>query len=273
VWLAAVVMASGLLVAALSVAGWQSAEATLPPVIAVVLMAGAVWGRRRGLAPALSVLAASTFGFWVITLALGAASATIGGWPLAVQMLLVNGAKLVPLALVVAALAASRLGAARADLRVGSWRAETGLRVRGRPVDWRWVGGAAAIVLVGAIAASGAASFSAAGLRTAAVWLPVYGFAAVVNSAAEEIIFRHAVNAATRALLAPLTRVALTSTYFGLAHIHGTPSGVPGVLLAGALGVVLALAIEHTRGFCWNWTLHFLADLSIFAILIATAVN
>ena len=272
VWLAATVMASGLLAWAVSV-GWPAAETVLPPLIAAALLGGAVCGRRWGLAPVLAVLAASTAGMWAITVALTAFDAGISGWPPAVQMLVVNGAKLVPLALVVVALRGSRLGAADADLRVGSWRAGSGLRVGNRPIDWRWLGGATAVVLVGGIAASGAGEFSSTGLWAAVVWLPVYGCAAAVNSAVEEFIFRHAINATTRTLLTTATRVALTSTYFGLAHIHGTPSGVPGILLTAALGLVLALAIEHTRGFCWNWTLHFLADVAIFATLIATTTS
>jgi hypothetical protein len=83
------------------------------------------------------------------------------------------------------------------------------------------------------------------------------------------LIFRHSVNAATRTLLGPVARIALTSVYFGLSHIHGTPSGLAGVLLTGAFGVILAWAIERTRGYGWNWVLHGIADLTIFATLIA----
>jgi hypothetical protein len=55
--------------------------------------------------------------------------------------------------------------------------------------------------------------------------------------------------------------------------VHGNPSGLVGILLSGAFGVVLALAIEQTRGFCWNWTLHFAADVAIFTTLVAIAAQ
>jgi membrane protease YdiL (CAAX protease family) len=183
----------------------------------------------------------------------------------------VNGAKVVPVALTVAVVLLYRPSREDFALRVGQWRADSGLRVAGRPVDWRWIGGTVAVVVCGGTIATGVGAFSGDGLRAALGWLPVYAAAAVINSAAEEFLFRHAVNAVTRRLVSRFTLIALTSLYFGVTHLNGTPSGPVGVLLTSAFGVILALAIDHTRGFCWNWTLHFLGDLAIFFTLIATA--
>jgi membrane protease YdiL (CAAX protease family) len=183
----------------------------------------------------------------------------------------VNGAKVVPVALTALVLLRYRPSREDSALRVGQWRADSGLRVAGRPVDWRWIGATVAVVVCGGTLATGVGAFSGDGLRAALVWLPVYAAAAIINSAAEEFLFRHAVNAVTRRLVSRFTLVALTSSYFGVTHLNGTPSGPLGVLLAGAFGMVLALAIDHTRGFCWNWTLHFLGDLAIFFTLVSTA--
>jgi membrane protease YdiL (CAAX protease family) len=230
-----------------------------------------IWRVARRARPVLLVLAASVIGLWNVTVALTAAGPILNRWPLAAQILVVNGAKIVPLALTAAALLRCRVRRDDAALRVGRWRAPTGLRLAGRALDWRWLGTAVAVIVCAGTVASGVGGFTAAGLRAAMVWFPVYAAAALINSAAEEFIFRHAVYAVLRPLIGRSARIGLTAAYFGLAHIHGTPSGLAGVMLTGAFGVVLALAIEQTRGFCWNWTLHFLGDLAIFFTLVASA--
>jgi membrane protease YdiL (CAAX protease family) len=266
----AVALASGLVAWLAALAGWAHAELVLPPLIGAMLLGAALASRQ--LRPALLVLAATVVGLWLIAVALALVADPTGDWPLACRILLAAAAKVVPVAVVVAVLVASgRVGSA--DLRVGDWRAPSGVRVAGRDVDWRWIGGVVAVIVCGGTVASGAADLTGAGIRAALLWLPVIALAAAINATAEELLFRHAVNATTRGLVGTWTRVALTSTYFGLAHVHGNPSGLVGILLSGAFGVVLALAIEQTRGFCWNWTLHFAADVAIFTTLVAIAAQ
>jgi Type II CAAX prenyl endopeptidase Rce1-like len=269
--LAAVALASGLVAWLVALAGWARAELVLPPLIGALLLGAATASRR--LRPVLLVLGATVVGLWLIAVGLALVAEPTGDWPLACRILLAAAAKIVPVVLVLAVLVRYVRDRAAADLRVGNWRAPSGIRVAGRDVDWRWVGGLVAVLVGGGTLASGAPDMTAAGIRAALLWLPVLVAAAAVNSTAEELLFRHAVNATTRDLVRPAVRIALTSTYFGLAHIHGNPSGVAGILLSGAFGVVLALAIEHTRGFCWNWTLHVVADVAIFATLVAIGID
>ena len=267
---AAVALASGLVAYMAALAGWARAELVLPPLIGGLLLAASAASRR--LRPVLLVLAATVVGLWLIAVGLALVAGPTGGWPLACRILLATAAKIIPVAVVVAVLVAyGRIGGA--DLRVGDWRARSGIRLAGHDVDWRWVGGIVAVLVCGGTVASGAADLTGAGVRAALLWLPVIALAAAVNAVTEELLFRHAVNATTRELVGTWTRIALTSTYFGLAHVHGNPSGLTGVLLSGAFGLVLALAIEHTRGFCWNWTLHFAADVAIFTTLVAIAAQ
>jgi membrane protease YdiL (CAAX protease family) len=265
---AAVALASGLVAWLAALAGWARAELVLPPLIGVLLLGAATASRR--LRPVLLVLAATVVGLWLIAVGLALVAGPTGDWPLACRILLATVAKVVPDAVVVAVLVRyGRVGSA--DLRVGDWRARSGIRLAGHDVDWRWVGGIVALLVCGGTVASGATDLTGAGMRAALLWLPVIALAAAVNATAEELLFRHAVNATTRELIGTWARVALTSTYFGLVHVHGNPSGLAGILLSGAFGLVLALAIEHTRGYCWNWTLHFAADVAIFTTLVATA--
>lgn len=268
VWVAVVGLASGLPASVAVTAGWADAALVFPPIVAV-LLAGAAAMLGRVLRPLLLVLAASVTGLWIITVALGVADSALTEWPVAMRILVVNGAKVLPLALTAGVIAWYRPSREDASLRLGRWRADTGLRLAGHRIDWRWIGTTAGIMIWAGAIATGVEAFSVAGLRAALVWLPIYTVAAVINAAAEEFMFRHAVNAVAGPLMSRGALVALTSAYFGVTHINGTPSGLAGILLSGSFGVVLALAINHTRGFCWNWTLHFLADMAIFFTLIA----
>ncbi|SDK63046.1 CAAX protease self-immunity [Actinopolyspora mzabensis] len=268
VWLAVIGLASGLPASLAVAAGWENAGFALPPIIAVLLVTSAVF-LHRAVRPLLLVLTASVTGLWLITVALELAEPLLLGWPTAARVLAVNGAKVLPLALTAIVLLRYRPGRHEMALRVGQWRADSGLRVAGYRIDWRLIGTTVGFVVCCGTIATGVEAFNVAGLSEALLWLPVYTAAAVVNATAEEFLFRHAINAVAGPLMGRTALIALTSAYFGVTHINGTPSGLAGILLSGPFGVVLALAIDHTRGFCWNWTLHFIADMAIFFTLIA----
>ncbi|MDA3646656.1 CPBP family glutamic-type intramembrane protease [Saccharopolyspora indica] len=127
------------------------------------------------------------------------------------------------------------------------------------------------MLLIGGPVLASAGLLDSGGLRAAAQWLPVCAVAALINSAAEEFLFRHGINAVTAPLLGRTELIALTTLYFGITHLNGTPGGITGVLLGGGFGLVLAIAVAQTRGFCWNWPLHFAADLVIFSLGVAIA--
>jgi len=92
-------------------------------------------------------------------------------------------------------------------------------------------------------------------------WVIVF---ALMNSFTEEMITRFSVVALLDGLI-PLPYIYLISAaIFGTVHYFGTPGKIPGILLAGFLGWLLAKSIGETQGFFWAWVIHFLQDVVIF---------
>ncbi len=60
----------------------------------------------------------------------------------------------------------------------------------------------------------------------------------------------------------------LVPAWFGLAHYFGVPNGMTGVLLAGIGGWFFAKSMIETRGIAWAWFLHFLADFTVYLVLV-----
>jgi len=129
IWVVTVGLASGLPASLAVVAGWSAGPIVLPPLVVALLVVAAGSDVARAVRPLLFVLAASVTGLWVITIGLGAAQRVLAGWPLAVQILVVNGAKVVPLALTAAVLLRYRPSREDSALRVRQWWADSGLRV------------------------------------------------------------------------------------------------------------------------------------------------
>jgi membrane protease YdiL (CAAX protease family) len=92
----------------------------------------------------------------------------------------------------------------------------------------------------------------------------------VVNAALEEIVFRAILWDAVAAEWNRGTALAVTSLLFGLAHLHGYPSGVVGAILAGLYGVALGVLRWWTGGLALGYACHVCADATIMGILIAT---
>ena len=59
------------------------------------------------------------------------------------------------------------------------------------------------------------------------------------------------------------TILLISAALFGVPHYFGTPSGIPGVLMAGFLGWLLALSLIETQGLLVAWALHFVQDVVI----------
>jgi hypothetical protein len=92
-------------------------------------------------------------------------------------------------------------------------------------------------------------------------WILVFS---ITNSFVEEMITRFGVVYSLDGLI-PDSYIYLTSgVIFGLVHYFGVPGGLPGVLLAGFLGWLLAKSIGETKGIFWAWLIHFLQDIIIF---------
>lgn len=92
---------------------------------------------------------------------------------------------------------------------------------------------------------------------------------ACANALWEELLFRVAVLEATVDLWGKTRSTWLSGVLFGLLHYAGSPGGLPGVLLAGFLGVILARSVVETRGWGGAWVVHFVQDVLIFTITFA----
>ena len=93
----------------------------------------------------------------------------------------------------------------------------------------------------------------------------------VVNAAAEELIFRVALGQGLSGLATGATIAILSGVLFGVPHWFGNPGRLPGLLMAGFLGWLLATSMLQTGGIAWAWGIHFLQDVVILVILIAGA--
>lgn len=97
---------------------------------------------------------------------------------------------------------------------------------------------------------------------------------ALTNSFIEETIFRLSfVTVVANEKLKPEVAQILAAITFGLVHYFGTPSGIPGVLMAGFIGWFLAKSMNETKGFFWAWLIHFLQDVVIIFALFSYSIN
>jgi membrane protease YdiL (CAAX protease family) len=91
---------------------------------------------------------------------------------------------------------------------------------------------------------------------------------AAMNSFAEEFLYRSALIPQVLPLFGKGATLLLVPAWFGLAHYFGVPNGLTGVLLAGIGGWFFAKSMIETRGIAWAWFLHFLADFTVYLVLL-----
>lgn len=94
---------------------------------------------------------------------------------------------------------------------------------------------------------------------------------AAVNAAVEEGLLRVALLEGTAEVLGNERAALLSGGLFGAVHYFGVPGGLPGVVMAGFLGFVLARSVVETGGALGAWFVHFLQDVVIFTLLFAVA--
>lgn len=272
VWVAGPLLASGLpMESAAVLAPGPSVPLTGAATTTVLLAlwraaAGRTWAAARG---ALAVFAAMSVSGWVpaAATAFPPVAHRLDTAPVAVAFLLVNGVKVISVALVALVARSRAWGAADLLLRTGDPRAPAGPAVRGRTVRWT-VAGPVVIVVVLALFLTAIPGEAAGRVVT---WLPVIAAGALVNSAAEEFVYRHAAIRASREVMGTTPAMLLTSLVFGLAHVTGNPGGLTGVLYTGLFGLVCAHAMLRVRGFAWNLPIHFFGDVGVCATLVALA--
>ena len=194
--------------------------------------------------------------------------------PAALSFGAANSAKLVPVALAAALLAASGRTHRELYLRIGDLRApaEIPLPVTTRTTTWPRLG-IIVIVLVGAYLVVHLAVTrhpSSAALATLLEYSPVVVVAAAVNTFCEEFLFRNSLIPPLLPALGRPQALWLTSLRFGIGHFYGNPSGLLGVVGATIFGFVLARSMIETGGSGWAWMIHFAEDVVIFALIALT---
>jgi membrane protease YdiL (CAAX protease family) len=90
----------------------------------------------------------------------------------------------------------------------------------------------------------------------------------MANAFSEESIFRIGIVSPLYGLLSVPIILLISGALFGIPHYFGTPSGVIGVLMAGFLGWLLAMALVETQGIFLAWAIHFVQDVVIITAMI-----
>lgn len=96
------------------------------------------------------------------------------------------------------------------------------------------------------------------------LWIVIFS---LMNSFTEEMITRFSVVVLLDGIISSTYIYLISGFIFGTVHYYGTPGKIPGVLLAGFLGWLLAKSIGETQGIFWAWFIHFLGDVIIFTAL------
>lgn len=155
--------------------------------------------------------------------------------------------------------------------RNGRWRpAMPWLRI-GRPDPVSWVLGVATVtataiaLLLFTLLGDPDASAYLSALRSVPTWVAVLGILAfaLVNAVWEEVVFRGALQHELAQTLGAWPAVVIQAVLFGLAHLHGFPSGWIGVLMAAGWGSVLGVIRLRTGAIALPYLVHVCADLTI----------
>lgn len=112
--------------------------------------------------------------------------------------------------------------------------------------------------------------------RGVPVWLAVLGALAflIMNGAAEDSIWSGLLLTASEEARIPVwIGLPLVAASFGLAHLHGTPSGLLGVAMAGFWGLLLGLLRVRTGGMLATYVAHVAADATIVFMLLPAALG
>ena len=154
---------------------------------------------------------------------------------------------------------------------VGNWSAPiTNMKWLGIPRDTPWSSGAITYTLIPLFITSFVVYLQVAkstSILRLLRYVPIAIPFAVLNSLTEELVFRVI---GVEGLTYSVGVVAfICGVWFGIPHYFGTPGKIPGVLLAGFLGWVMAISMLNTGGLLAAWLIHFSQDIPILAMLFA----
>ena len=140
-----------------------------------------------------------------------------------------------------------------------------------RPIRWSRLGPVSA-VLIGL----GTFAFLVMGLGTPALIgviaaLPAILFFAALNAFNEEVLFRAAPMGSLDGTMGRREAILLGVALFAVPHYFGIPFGLVGMAMAAVLAWWLLKCLLETRGLFWPWTIHFVQDVLIFAVITAGA--
>lgn len=105
-------------------------------------------------------------------------------------------------------------------------------------------------------------------------WLLVVGglgFAAA-NATLEEWVWRGVIQTRLSVLSSERVAIGAQALSFGVAHAHGFPRGVSGMVLAGVWALMLGLLRKRSSGLLAPILAHFVADATIVVLLLQRAV-
>ena len=102
-------------------------------------------------------------------------------------------------------------------------------------------------------------------------WLLVLGGGvfSLVNAAVAEAVFRGVLQTDLERVSGPVLTVVVQAVAFGLLHVVGVPTSISGAIMAGTLGLLLAVMRGRTRVLA-PYLAHVGADATIFCMLLPT---
>ncbi|WP_168187191.1 CPBP family intramembrane glutamic endopeptidase [Salinibacterium sp. UTAS2018] len=92
--------------------------------------------------------------------------------------------------------------------------------------------------------------------------------ASAINATFEELLWRFAIPLLFRSSKGMIIQWILVSICFGVAHLHGTPGGMLGVLFASIFGFMMCVLRHLSHGsITWVIGVHFFADVILIGAL------
>ena len=164
-----------------------------------------------------------------------------------------------------------RMGLNRRDfyLAVGDVNAiAPAMRIPAKPEPWTKFGRNYAVISVGLLLVFLIPAMQPS-LADLSIGLVLFAaVCAAMNSFAEEFLYRAALIPHVLPHFGKNATLLLLPVWFGLAHWFGVPSGLTGVILAAIGGWFFTRSMIETSGIAWAWFLHFLADFTVYLVLL-----
>ena len=105
-------------------------------------------------------------------------------------------------------------------------------------------------------------------------FIPAAILFAATNAFSEEMQFRAALLGDLQKAIGSDQAIWLSATFFGFAHYFGgAPAGIPGVLIAGLLGVLFAKCMLGSKGIVVPWFIHFCQNAVIYTFWAFSSIS